>query len=361
MRLACIVGARPNFVKMAALLEEFRRRPAFQYRLIHTGQHYTPEMSQAFFEELDLHEPDVNLEVGAGSAVWQMAEIMKRLEPVLAESTPDVVVVVGDVTSTVAAALVAVKLGIPVAHVEAGLRSFDRTMPEEINRLVTDAVSELLFVTEPSGERNLRAEGVPAGRIFLVGNCMIDTLLRFRSRAAGSRVLERLGLQKDAYAVATLHRPSNVDRVESLRGLIGALGEIGRALPVIFPVHPRTAQALRAAGLEPPGLRLIEPLGYLDFLCLMSYARLVLTDSGGIQEETTILQIPCLTLRNNTERPATIEQGTNRLAGTDPVQIVAMAREALASPPPSGRVPEQWDGQASRRIAEVLEQFTTMR
>ena len=360
MRIACIVGARPNFVKMAALLEEFRRRPAMECRLIHTGQHYTPEMSRSFFDELDLREPDVNLDVGSGSAVWQMSEIMQRLEPVLIEWRPDVLVVVGDVTSTAAAALVAVKLGIPVAHVEAGLRSFDRTMPEEMNRLVTDAVSDLLFTTEPSGGRNLQAEGIPPERIFFVGNVMIDTLLRFRARAEQTSVLERLGLAGGGYAVATLHRPSNVDRSESLAGLLSALSEIGRTLPVVFPVHPRTAQMLRAAGLDTSGIRIVEPLGYLDFLHLMSRARLVLTDSGGIQEETTILQVPCLTVRHNTERPVTIERGTNRLVGTDPQLITTAAREALAAPLPSGRVPELWDGAASRRIADVLEQFTPL-
>jgi UDP-N-acetylglucosamine 2-epimerase (non-hydrolysing) len=361
MKLAGIVGARPNFVKMAALAAEFRRRPSFDFRLIHTGQHYTAEMSQLFFQELELPEPDVNLEAGSGSAVWQTAEIMKRLEPELAAMAPDVVLVVGDVNSTVAAALTAVKLGLPVAHVEAGLRSFDRTMPEEINRVVTDAVSELLFVTEPSGERNLRAEGVPPERIAFAGNVMIDTLLRCRSRAEHSHVLERLGLNGGAYVVATLHRPSNVDRVESLAGLMGALAEIAALVPVIFPIHPRTAQAIRAAALDTRGVRLTEPLGYLDFLHLMSRARLVLTDSGGIQEETTILQVPCLTLRNNTERPVTIEQGTNRLAGTSPAGIIDAAREVLAAPPPIGRIPQLWDGQASRRIADALEQFTRLR
>jgi UDP-N-acetylglucosamine 2-epimerase (non-hydrolysing) len=359
MRIACIVGARPNFVKMAALLEEFRRRPAMECRLIHTGQHYTPEMSRSFFDELELREPDVNLGVGSGSAVWQMAEIMQRLEPVLLEWRPDVLVVVGDVTSTAAAALVAVKLGITVAHVEAGLRSFDRTMPEEMNRLVTDAVSDLLFTTEPSAGRNLQAEGISPERIFFAGNVMIDTLLRFRARAEQTQVLERLGLHDGGYAVATLHRPSNVDRSESLSGLLAALSEIGRTLPVVFPVHPRTAQMLRAAGLDTSGIRTVEPLGYLDFLHLMSRARLVLTDSGGIQEETTILQVPCLTLRHNTERPVTIERGTNRLVGTDPQCILTAAREALAAPRPAGRVPELWDGAASRRIADVLEQYTS--
>ncbi|HYM13795.1 MAG TPA: UDP-N-acetylglucosamine 2-epimerase (non-hydrolyzing) [Bryobacterales bacterium] len=358
MKLACIVGARPNFVKMAPLVEEIRRRPALRYCLIHTGQHYSPEMSRAFFDELEMPEPDVNLEAGGGTAIAQIAEILRLLEPALTEAAPDVVVVVGDVNSTLAGALAAAKLGIPVAHVEAGLRSFDRFMPEEINRVVTDALSDFLFVSEPSGERNLLAEGVPREKIFFAGNVMIDTLLRFRAKAERSDVLERLELADGRYAIATLHRPSNVDQAGSLAGLVRALGEISRRIPIVFPVHPRTAQALRAAGLDasvdPRALRLVAPLGYLDFLRLMSRARLVLTDSGGIQEETTILQVPCLTLRNNTERPVTIEQGTNRLVGTDPAKIVAAALDALEAPPPAGRVPRLWDGRASARILDVL-------
>ena len=357
MRLACVVGARPNLIKMAALLWEIRRRPALEHRLIHTGQHFSPEMSGNFFEELEIPAPDVNLEVGSGTPTWQTAEIMKRLEPVLVEMAPDVVVVVGDVNSTLAAALAAAKLGLRLAHVEAGLRSFDRGMPEEINRLVTDEVSDFLFVSEPSGERNLMAEGVPREKIFLVGNVMIDTLLRFRSRAERSDVIARLGLEAGHYAVVTLHRPSNVDQTASLEGLMRALAEIARQIPVVFPVHPRTAIMLAAAGLDSSGVKTAAPLGYLDFLQLMSRARLVLTDSGGIQEETTILGVPCLTLRNNTERPVTIEQGTNRLAGTDPAGIVAAAREALASPPPPGRVPDLWDGRAAARILDVLERI----
>ncbi len=353
MKLACIVGARPNFVKMAALVEEIRRR-GLEYSLIHTGQHYSPEMSRTFFDELEIPAPGVNLEVGSGTAIAQTAEIMKRLEPVLDEAAPEVVVVVGDVNSTLAGALVASKLGIRVAHVEAGLRSFDRSMPEEINRVVTDALSDFLFVSEPSGERNLLAEGVPRRKIFFAGNVMIDTLLRFRSKAERSDVLERLGLEPAGYAVATLHRPSNVDHAPALAGLIRALGEIGRRTPVIFPVHPRTAHMISSAGLDTPGVRTVPPLGYLDFLHLMSRARMVLTDSGGIQEETTILQVPCLTLRENTERPVTIEHGTNRLVGTSPEKIVAAAREVLESPAPAGRVPEKWDGRASERILDAL-------
>ena len=353
MKLACIAGARPNFVKIAPLVDEMRRR-GVECALIHTGQHYSPEMSRAFFDELEMPAPDVNLEVGSGSAIWQTAEIMQRLEPVFKEASPQAVVVVGDVNSTLAATLAAVKLGIPVAHVEAGLRSFDRSMPEEINRVLTDAVSEFLFVSEPSGERNLLAEGVAKERIFFVGNVMIDTLLRFRAKAERSDVLERLGLKPGGYAVVTLHRQSNVDEPSALAGLLGALGKVAERLPVIFPVHPRTARSLESAGPTPAGLRTIPPLGYLDFLCLMSRARLVLTDSGGIQEETTILQVPCLTLRENTERPVTIDQGTNRLAGTDPAKIVETALAVLDRPLATGRVPELWDGRASERIVDAL-------
>jgi UDP-N-acetylglucosamine 2-epimerase (non-hydrolysing) len=349
--LAAIVGARPNFVKMAALLHEIRRRPGLECRLIHTGQHYSPEMSQSFFEELELPPPEVNLEVGPGSAIAQTAEMLKRLEPALREAAPAIVIVVGDVNSTLAGALAAAKLGLKLAHVEAGLRSFDRTMPEEVNRVLTDAVSDCLFVSEPSGVRNLMAEGVGPEKVHLVGNVMIDTLLRFRAQAERSAILDRLGLRPGGYAVVTLHRPSNVDQAGSLGRLAGALRELARSLPVVFPVHPRTAPSL--AGADLAGLRTIPPQGYLDFLCLMSRARLVLTDSGGIQEETTVLQVPCLTLRNNTERPITIEQGTNRLAGTDPDRILALAREVLGGPP-LGRVPELWDGHAAERILDRL-------
>jgi UDP-N-acetylglucosamine 2-epimerase (non-hydrolysing) len=352
--MAAIVGARPNFVKMAALVHEIRRRPSLECRLIHTGQHYSPEMSQSFFEELEIPPPDVNLEVGPGSAIAQTAEILRRLEPVLREAAPGVVVVVGDVNSTLAGALAAAKLGLKLAHVEAGLRSFDRSMPEEVNRVLTDAVSDYLFVSEASGVRNLLAEGVPGEKIHLVGNVMIDTLLRFRAKAGRSPILERLGLRPGGYAVVTLHRPSNVDQGGALGLLAGALRELARSLPVVFPVHPRTARSLAAAGVDLAGLQTIPPQGYLDFLCLMSRSRLVLTDSGGIQEETTVLGVPCLTLRNNTERPITIEQGTNRLAGTDPDRILGLAREVLAGPPTEARVPELWEGQAAERILDVL-------
>jgi UDP-N-acetylglucosamine 2-epimerase (non-hydrolysing) len=355
IRISAVVGARPNFMKMAPILESARVRSGFEVRLLHTGQHYSPEMSATFFEELGMPEPDVNLDAGGGSQTAQTAGIMQKLEPEFTEHRPDVVLVVGDVNSTMAATLVAAKMGIPVAHVEAGLRSFDRRMPEEINRLVTDALSDYLFASEPSGVRNLVSEGVCREKIFLVGNVMIDTLMKFRAKAAETAVLERLGLRSKDYVVTTLHRPSNVDDLERLTGLLDMLSQLARQLPVVFSVHPRTRARIEAAGLMNHNLTLTPPLGYLEFLRLTSEARMVLTDSGGIQEETTILGVPCLTLRENTERPITIEQGTNRLVGVDPEAVLAAALETLDAPSQSGRAPELWDGRASSRILDVLE------
>ena len=354
MQISAVVGARPNFMKMAPILEEVRRRPRVSARLIHTGQHYSPEMSATFFDELGMPPPDVNLEAGGGSHTEQTAAIMLKLEGEFAAHRPDLVLVVGDVNSTMAATLVAAKMGIPVAHVEAGLRSFDRSMPEEINRLVTDALSDYLFASEPSGVENLLAEGVPREKVHLVGNVMIDTLLKFRGRAAESNVLERLGLKSKSYAVTTLHRPSNVDDAAHLVPLVLMLGEIARRLPVVFAVHPRTRARMEAAGIHDSGLILTPPLGYVEFLRLTSEARLVLTDSGGIQEETTILGVPCLTLRENTERPVTLTEGTNRLVGTDPACILLAVRDVLDAPPLSARPPQFWDGRASARILDVL-------
>ncbi len=355
IKIACVVGARPNFIKMVALTHEIERRPQFSYELIHTGQHFSPEMSQQFFDDLGLPEPHHYLGVGGGSQTQQTAEIMKLIEPVFEQSRPGLLLVVGDVNSTLAAALTAVKLDIPIAHVEAGLRSGDRRMPEEINRIVTDAISNYLFASEQSGVDNLVAEGVPRDRIFLTGNVMIDTLLRFRDRARESTILTRLGLAPKSYAVATLHRPSNVDDFEQLGRLIKVLEEISETTPVVFPAHPRTRQRIEAAGLSTPNIRLLPPVRYLDFLELTAEARLVLTDSGGLQEETTILGVPCLTLRENTERPATISDGTNRLVGVDSQAILAGAAQALDKPPPTGRAPKFWDGQASGRILDELE------
>jgi UDP-N-acetylglucosamine 2-epimerase (non-hydrolysing) len=355
IQISAVVGARPNFMKMAPLLHEVERRPLIRARLIHTGQHYSPEMSAAFFEELEMRAPDVNLEVGSGSQTVQTANVMLRLEPEFLDHRPDVILVVGDVNSTVAAAMVAAKLEIPVAHVEAGLRSFDRGMPEEINRVVTDTLSDFLFASEPSGVTNLLSEGVAQQKIFLVGNVMIDTLLRCRARAARTSVLERFGLKPGAYCVATLHRPSNVDDIHQLTALVDMLSKVSSRLPVVFPVHPRTQQRLEAARISTAGLISSPPLGYLEFLRLTSEARLVLTDSGGIQEETTILNTPCLTLRENTERPITVEQGTNRLVGTRPDEALKAIWETLNAPRHEAKAPELWDGHASVRILDVLE------
>jgi UDP-N-acetylglucosamine 2-epimerase (non-hydrolysing) len=357
MKVAAVVGARPNFVKIAPIVAEMRQYPEFRCTLVHTGQHYDGNMSGRFFAELEIPEPDVNLGVGSGPAVLQTAEIMARLAPVLERVGPDLVLVVGDVTSTLAGALTAAKMGIPLAHVEAGLRSFDRTMPEEINRLLTDAVADYCFTTEPSANENLAREGVPPGRIHHVGNVMIDTLFRFRERAAASPIVETLGLVPRGFAVLTLHRPTNVDDPEALARTLGAIARVARDLPVVFPVHPRTRARLDAVLGAPAtrtGLRPIEPLGYLDFVQLMSSAAVVLTDSGGIQEETTALGVPCLTLRPGTERPITVTQGTNRIVGTDPGRIAAAWAEIRRGQWPAGRLPELWDGKAASRIVRVL-------
>jgi UDP-N-acetylglucosamine 2-epimerase (non-hydrolysing) len=357
VKVLAVVGARPNFVKMAPVLAELREYPYISTTLVHTGQHYDAQMSDAFFANLEIPRPDINLRVQAANAVTQIAEIMTRLEPVLERGRPDVVVVVGDVNSTVAAALTCVKMGRPVAHVEAGLRSFDRSMPEEVNRLLTDAVSDLLFTTEPAANENLAREGVSQDKVHFVGNVMIDTLFRYREQACRSDLLERLRLEPGGYAALTLHRPSNVDDEGTLAMLLDAMARIQAEIPVIFPVHPRTRRRLEALAtvLPPmPGLRVVDPLPYLDFLALMAHARCVLTDSGGIQEETTALGIPCLTLRNNTERPITVTRGTNRIVGTDPDAIYQSWQDVAGGKWPVGELPELWDGRAAGRIVRVL-------
>lgn len=357
MRVLAVVGARPNFVKIAPIMAELAEYPYIKTTLVHTGQHYDAQMSDSFFANLDIPRPDVNLKVESGSAIAQIADIMRRIEPVIENARPDVVVVVGDVNSTVAATLAAVKVGRPVAHVEAGLRSFDRAMPEEVNRVLTDAVSDLLFTTEPAAEENLLREGVAAEKIHFVGNVMIDTLFRYRERARQSDVLDRLGLAPGGYAVLTLHRPSNVDDEGTLGLLLSAIGRIQAEVPVVFPVHPRTRRRLEAlaAVLPPmPGVRLADPMPYLDFVQLMGEARCMLTDSGGIQEEASALGIPCLTLRHNTERPVTVTRGTNRIVGTDPDAIYQSWREVAEGRWPEGSLPELWDGKAAGRIVRVL-------
>jgi UDP-N-acetylglucosamine 2-epimerase (non-hydrolysing) len=355
MKIALVVGARPNFVKIAPIMAELGERPGLDATLIHTGQHYDSNMSGTFFTDLGIPAPDVNLGVRSDANAVQTAEIMLRLVPVFDADRPDLVLVVGDVNSTAAGALVAVKMGIPLAHVEAGLRSFDRTMPEEINRMVTDAIADLCFTTEPSANENLAREGVGAERIHFVGNVMIDTLFRFRQAAAASPILGTLGLGLRQFAVLTLHRPSNVDDAAALGRTLAAVGPILGDVPIVFTVHPRTRSRLEAAATAlPSGLRCIEPLPYLDFVQLMASAVCVLTDSGGIQEETTALQVPCLTLRPSTERPITVTCGTNRLVGFDGARIAAAWTQIRAGDWPRGRLPDLWDGKAAARIVEVL-------
>ena len=357
MKILAVVGARPNFVKIAPIMAELAEYPYIATTLVHTGQHYDSGMSDSFFANLEIPRPDVNLKVHAAGAVTQIAEVMIRIEPVIERIQPDVVLVVGDVNSTVAATLAAVKLGRPVAHVEAGLRSFDRTMPEEVNRVLTDAVADLLFTTEPSADENLAREGIPTERVYFVGNVMIDTLFRYRDRASQSDIVSRLNLDRKGYGVLTLHRPSNVDDEGALGMLLSAIARIQAEVPIVFPVHPRTRRRLEVLGsvLPPmPGLRLIEPLPYLEFVQLMSEARCIMTDSGGIQEESTALGIPCLTLRPNTERPITVLRGTNRIVGTDPDSIYEAWRMVAAGSWKSGELPDLWDGKAAARIVKVL-------
>lgn len=366
LKVLNVVGARPNFMKVAPIVEAMKRREGeFMPLLLHTGQHYDEGMSDAFFRDLGLPRPDVYLGVGSGSHAAQTAAVMQSFEPVVLNERPDWVVVVGDVNSTLACALVCAKLGIRVAHVEAGLRSRDRTMPEEINRLLTDQLADLLLTPSEDADVNLRAEGIPLARIRLVGNVMIDSLFGQLERAARSTVREDLGVAEQDYATLTLHRPSNVDERATFSRILDALAEISQRLPIIFPVHPRTRARIhefdlvgRIERLE--NLRLVEPLGYLDFLRLYSGARLVLTDSGGIQEETTALSIPCLTLRENTERPITVSMGTNKIVGTDTGRITEAAMASLELPrdPQHRRVPPLWDGHTAPRILEALLEVT---
>jgi UDP-N-acetylglucosamine 2-epimerase (non-hydrolysing) len=364
LKVINVVGARPNFMKAAPVVREMKRRALeFAPLLVHTGQHYDREMSEAFFRDLSLPEPDVYLGVGSGSHAQQTASVMTSFEPVLERERPDWVVVVGDVNSTLACALVAVKLNFRVAHVEAGLRSRDRTMPEEINRILTDQIADLLLTPSRDADLNLLAEGIPEERIRFVGNIMIDSLLSQLKHAEKSGVREELKLSGSDYAVLTLHRPSNVDERSTFERILVALEEIAKRLPVIFPVHPRTRARISEFGFDQrvernPGLRLVAPLGYLDFLRLYSGARLVLTDSGGIQEETTALGIPCLTLRETTERPITVEMGTNRIVGTSTERILSAATDALALPrrrmDDEKRLPPLWDGHTAPRILDAL-------
>jgi UDP-N-acetylglucosamine 2-epimerase (non-hydrolysing) len=352
-----IVGARPNFMKVAPVLNALKEYANVTQILVHTGQHYDVNMSDVFFQQLDIPAPDVNLAVGSGTHARQTAEIMMRLEPVILERQPDIVLVYGDVNSTVATALVCAKLGTQVGHVEAGLRSFDRTMPEEINRLVTDQLADLLFTPSEDGDGNLRREGIPAQKIFRVGNVMIDSLVRLlpaAQKALTQTSTTQLGSLPERYALVTLHRPANVDDSATLQGILESLLEVNRDLTVVFPAHPRTRQRIADFKLDAGQLRVLDPLPYLDFLGLQSRATVVITDSGGIQEETTYLGIPCLTLRENTERPITVTIGTNVLVGRDRENLRSELSRVLAGKAKKGTVPPLWDGHAGERIARIL-------
>jgi UDP-N-acetylglucosamine 2-epimerase (non-hydrolysing) len=359
LKIINVVGARPNFVKISPIMAQYKNFSQMEAILVHTGQHYDWQMSESFFCQLEIPRPDINLEVGSASHAVQTANIIRAFEPVVLEHKPDAVVVVGDVNSTVACSLVCAKLGVKIIHVEAGLRSFDRTMPEEINRILTDAVSDMLFCTEQSGVDNLIKEGVSDKKIFLVGNVMIDTLLKCRQKADQSNILIQLKLDSEKYAVLTLHRPSNVDDSAIFGGILDALEVIQKDMPIIFPVHPRTRSNLLSNSLGKrvetmPNLHLVEPMGYIDFLRLVSSAGIVLTDSGGIQEETTVLKVPCLTLRNNTERPITTQLGTNRLVGTDTTNIINAYKDFLNDCQRDSQIPPLWDGHAAERIVKIV-------
>jgi UDP-N-acetylglucosamine 2-epimerase (non-hydrolysing) len=369
-KILCVAGARPNFMKIAPLMRVLGKNPAFDAKLVHTGQHYDAKLSQIFFEDLKIPRPDIELEVGSGSHASQTAEIIKRFEPVLEKEQPHAVLVVGDVNSTIGCAIVTSKFTLkqpftcklgerhrPVMiHVEAGLRSFDWDMPEEINRILTDAISDLLFVSDPAGMENLKKEGVAATRYFFVGNVMIDTLIAAKDQAMKSKILEELGVKEKGYALLTLHRPSNVDDVAALQALLGTIDVVAKDQVVVFPVHPRTRARLEASGitLDPARWKLTDPIGYMDFLKLTASARVVLTDSGGIQEETTVLGVPCITLRENTERPVTIAEGTNILAGTRREAILAAYESVRAQSAAAHKTPRFWDGKSAERIDEIL-------
>lgn len=359
MKIANVVGARPNFMKVAPIHRRMQRSFDFEPILIHTGQHYDEKMSKTFFIDLEMPEPDVYLGVGSGSHAEQTAAVLVKMETILLEQKPDVLLVVGDVNSTVAATMAAAKLHIPTAHVEAGLRSFDRSMPEEINRMLTDAVADYLFVTEQSGLDNLKHEGVADDRVHFVGNCMIDSLVEHLEKASKLPTLSEYNLEPKKYAVMTLHRPSNVDDKSVLQNIFATLNVIQKDMPIIFPIHPRTQKMLAKFNLDKavenmPNLIITGPLGYLPFLQLMSQARLMITDSGGIQEETTYLQVPCLTLRENTERPITVKVGTNQLVGMVSEDILAGYQKASNSAFENASIPPLWDGMASKRIVDIL-------
>lgn len=363
MKIVNVVGARPNFMKMAPIIQAMNRYPdSIRHILVHTGQHYDEKMSKAFFDDLKMPKPDIDLGVGSGSHAEQTARVMIEFEKVCIREEPDLIVVVGDVNSTMACTITAKKLGIRVAHVEAGLRSRDMAMPEEINRLCTDVLCDYLFTTDHFADENLRAEGVPAEKIFFVGNVMIDTLFKHRDMAQDLGLIDQWGLKPKSYATMTLHRPSNVDDKATLKGILEALQEITREVPIIFPIHPRTRKMVERFGFEgylengagTKGIRCVEPLGYMEFLHLNMNSRMVLTDSGGLQEETTVLGVPCITMRENTERPITCREGTNVIVGNRKENILAAAMNVIEGKAPVGRIPEKWDGKAAERIVDIL-------
>ena len=360
MKILNIVGARPNFMKIAPIMEHMKASSQITPVLIHTGQHYDQNMNDVFFDQLSIPRPDIELGVGSGGQAWQVSETIRKFDPVLEKESPDAILVVGDVNATVACALAASYRKVPVVHVEAGLRSFDRNMPEEINRVVTDRLSDLLFVTEPSGRENLLKEGTPPEKIQFVGNVMVDTLLKHQESAAQtSRILDQLQLHTQEYAVMTLHRPSNVDQKQVFADILKAVHQISKQIKIVFTVHPRTRTRIEEFGLEESvkSMILLEPQPYLDMVRLMSQAKLVLTDSGGIQEETTVLGVPCLTIRENTERPVTLDEGTNTLVGVSPDTILREAEHIMKTGGKQGRCPELWDGCAAGRIVRFLEQW----
>ncbi len=357
MKIINVVGARPNFMKMAPIIEAMNRHPdRIDHLLVHTGQHYDAKMSKAFFDDLGMTTPDIDLGVGSGSHAEQTGRIMVEFENVCIQESPDLVIVVGDVNSTMACTITAKKLGIKVAHVEAGLRSRDMSMPEEINRLCTDVLCDLLFTTDPMADENLRREGVDEEKIHFVGNVMIDTLLKHKALAEKLTLLYDLGLRPGEYATLTMHRPSNVDNPETLKAIMKSIESIADQIKVVFPVHPRTRNKMEAIGFVPDQSSIIftEPLGYLEFLHLNLHAKMVLTDSGGLQEETTVLGIPCITMRSNTERPITCEVGTNTIVGNDPQTILDAAQTILSGKSKVGEIPAKWDGRAAERIVDVL-------
>lgn len=366
LKICNVVGARPNFMKIAPIIDEMRKHTEIAASLVHTGQHYDEKMSKLFFQDLGLPKPDVYLGVGSGGHGEQTGKIMIEFEKIIAANKPDIVVVVGDVNSTIACGLVAVKMGVKLVHVEAGLRSFDRTMPEEINRILTDQISDYLFLTERDAKKHLLREGIAEEKIHFVGNVMIDSLMKHREHAERSPILGDLKLETGRYGLITLHRPSNVDVKENLDNILSALFDIQRDLPLVFPVHPRTRKQMKLFGFDEklahaPNLMLTDPLGYLDFLKLMAHARLVITDSGGIQEETTVLGVPCITVRENTERPITVTEGTNVLIGMSRERILEESYKILAGNGKQGRKPELWDGRAAERIVEILLEKESLR